>query len=221
MDHARRPVPLVVCLACFAANASAQIYRCEHAGRVDFSDRPCAGGNATRQMTANSGPRIDIQFKTETDAYSVPGADLAAAYAFIRARGPGGYWAMARWNPSYTYQYARNGDTCRITAAEIKLVGHILMPEWRGKSGASATDQAKWNLMHAKLLRHEQGHIQYGREFSILLRERLAGMGFVPCTELAGRARSIYDKLLTNLRERDRDYDRRTEHGVRQDNPIN
>lgn len=170
--------------------------------------------------TASGRANHDIQFKVEQGRYDVAGATLDAAYAQIRARGPGGYWAMARWSARYTYQSHRQGANCQISQLRIFITGHILMPQWQGRDRAPRADQAAWDRMYEKLLRHEQGHVQYGREFAILLRERLAGMGSVPCQELQARAQRIFDPLLASLRARDQDYDRRTEHGIRQDNPI-
>ncbi|MBP7453143.1 MAG: DUF922 domain-containing protein [Ottowia sp.] len=42
----------------------------------------------------------------------------------------------------------------------------------------------------------------------------------MPCDELQARTKRIFDPLLASLRARDQAYDRRTEHGIRQDNPI-
>jgi predicted secreted Zn-dependent protease len=169
--------------------------------------------------SADGAAQHNNQFKLETNTYDVAGGTLDAVYAQIRARGPGGYWAMARWNARYTYQSTRQGALCRISQLQIFVTGHILMPQWQGKERASRADQMAWDRMYEKLLRHEQGHVQYGREFAILLREQLAGMGAVPCDSLQARAQRIFDPLLASLRSRDRDYDRRTEHGIRQDNP--
>lgn len=111
-------------------------------------------------------------------SYAVQGANLAAVMASIRANGPSSYAANARWNTSYAYQSTRSGGDCKISELEIKVDGRILMPEWRNKSNASASDQAGWDRMYATLLRHEEGHIQHGREFAVLLREYLSGIGW-------------------------------------------
>ena len=161
-----------------------------------------------------------MRFKLETTSYNVTGSTLEAAYAQIRASGPGGYWAMARWDARYTYQSTRQGALCRISELQIAITGHILMPLWQGKERATRAEQAAWDRMYEKLLRHEQGHVQYGRDFAVLLREQLAGIGAVPCDELQARTTRIFDPLLASLRARDQAYDRRTEHGIRQDNPI-
>lgn len=65
---------------------------------------------------------------------------------------------------------------------------------------------------------HEDGHIQHGKEFAILLKERLLGLGVVPCAELDARADQTHNTLYSNLQARDAEYDRRTSHGLRQHN---
>ena len=57
---------------------------------------------------------------------------------------------------------------------------------------------------------------QHGRELALLVNTRLLGMGAVPCDEMKTRAKSEYDRIYHNLKERDLEYDARTNHGAAQ-----
>lgn len=101
----------------------------------------------------------------------------------------------------------------------MQVIGDIFMPEWTEEKAASVSQQGAWRALYASLKRYEDGHIQNGREFALLLKERLLGLGGAPCAELESRARLEYQLLYGNFQHRDQAYDRRTQHGVRQDNP--
>ena len=55
------------------------------------------------------------------------------------------------------------------------------MPRWTEESSAPLELQRRWRDYYAALKRHEDGHIQHGRELALLVKERLMGLGAVPC----------------------------------------
>ena len=120
-----------------------------------------------------------------TRHYQVRGATIQAARASIRANGPEGWAGFARWDVKYSYESKPAGSNCAVSSVAIKVTGDIQMPEWVDMSSASQADQAAWQAMYNNLKRHEDGHVQHGREFGALLKERLLGLGAVPCDELA------------------------------------
>lgn len=198
----------------------AQVYKCGKDGQVVFSDKPCPEVSAGPYKPANPvTPQGQLDFQVGTQHYTVNGANLLAAYASMRANGPGGFAGYARWNVAYQYESKANAQGCMISSLNVKVKSSILMPNWIEEKNATPADQAAWRTLYGNLKRHEDGHIQHGREFGLLLKERLLGMGTVPCAELQIRAQTEYQRLAENLRRRDEEYDRRTEHGLRQDNP--
>lgn len=207
-------------LTSWAPNAMAQVYRCVVNGEAAFSDRPCPGGDSVAVRVPAPAAQSRIKLDVVTDHYAVNGADFRAALASVRQRGPQGFAGLARWSVRYKYQTQSAAGFCRITDATIHVTGKILMPRWEDKARAPATEQARWSRMYTDLKRHEDGHIQYGREFAVLFQERLLGIGQVPCSTLDAQAQRVFDQLMKNLKFRDAEYDRRTEHGLRQANPL-
>ena len=199
-----------------ASIARAQVYKCEVAGKSEYSDRPCASGDAQpMKLKSPGGARGSIDFHVTTRHYPVTGSDIASAYQSLRVRGPGGFSGWARWKVDYQTTSEAAASGCLITAVTIRVDGEILMPQWTEEKDASLRDQAAWRAMYNQLKRHEDGHVQHGREFALLLRERLMGIGAVPCEQLQPLAQREYQFLYENLKNRDQEYDRRTEHGLR------
>lgn len=209
---------LFVAAALGAGGAQAQIYQCRQGGSLVFSDRPCAEG-AQAVKAAPSGPQGAIRFEVPTRHYKVSAPTLTHAYMTMRANNPGGFAGWARWKVDYRYEHEESGGRCTIRSVTVHVVGDILMPDWAEEKQASAEEQSEWRAMYAALKRHEDGHIQHGREFALLLKERLLGIGTAPCAQLESRAKQEYTQLHENLQRRDAEYDRRTDHGLRQDNP--
>jgi predicted secreted Zn-dependent protease len=197
----------------------AQIYKCTPAGSIVFSDRPCAEGAGVKLKTATDAPNSDVQVEVVTTHYPVTGSNVQTVAASIKASNPGGFWGWAHWKVDYVLGRSQRGSDCSVSNVSIHMAGQIMMPQWKEEKANSDSQQYWWQQLYASLMRHEQGHIQNGRDFELLLKQRLLGLGTVPCAELDARARREFDLLYANLGNRDREYDRRTQHGLRQDNP--
>lgn len=218
--HTRR-LPLValllasVCVS-YAPTGWSQVYKCNEGGVTSFSDQPCVNGDVeTMSLEKDNGPRGSIDFAVRVSHYPVTGNDVHEAYAALRKRNPNGFAGWARWNVDFEYTPEVVEPNCRIAEVTVRIVGEILMPEWIGETSAAPDHQAEWRRMYAQLKRHEDGHIQHGREFALLLKERLMGIGTVQCKRLQSRSVEEYQQLFTNLQFRDQEYDRRTDHGLR------
>lgn len=218
MAGSRVAAILVLAAVLGAGGAHAQIFQCRQAGSLVFSDRPCAEGGQPVKAAA-TGPQGDVRFEVPTRHYTVSAPTLGRAYLSMRANNPGGFAGWARWKVDYDLDHEEAGGRCSVRRVRVHVVGDILMPQWAEEKQVAAEEQAQWRAMYAALKRHEDGHIQHGREFALLLKERLLGLGTVPCRELAPRAQQEYTQLHGNLQRRDADYDQRTDHGLRQDNP--
>jgi predicted secreted Zn-dependent protease len=195
------------------------VFQCREAGRLVFTDKPCAGADGSQLKVGGGGAQGSIEFEVPVRHYTVSAPNLQQAVRVIRASNPGGFWGFARWKVGYKYQTDEKAGNCTIRQVTLRVQGDILMPDWVEERQATTQEQGAWRTMYASLKRHEDGHVQHGREFALLLKERLLGIGSVPCAELAERAGREYQMLYANLRKRDEDYDFRTEHGLRQDNP--
>jgi len=146
----------------------------------------------------------------------VQGRDSGSLAQSLRANGPKGFHGHASWKVGYQYTTRKYTAGCQVDTVTVKLEGEIVMPRWVDESGAPNELQQRWRNYYAALKRHEDGHIQNGRDLAQLLKQRLQGMGIVPCEKVQGQADAEFQRLLADYRSRDRDYDERTRHGATQ-----
>jgi predicted secreted Zn-dependent protease len=208
---------ILVPLFGMAGLAQAQVYRCEQEGKITFSDQPCQPGAKASQKvygTANAIGVLDLQI-TVTH-YSVEGHDFESLTNSLRANGPKGFHGFASWRVSYEYTTKRRRDACQIDTVNTKVSGEVLMPRWSNEPSAPLALQRRWGDYYATLKKHEDGHIQHGRDLALLVQERLMGIGAVPCDQMPGLAQSEFQRLYNNLKTRDQEYDARTNHGATQ-----
>jgi predicted secreted Zn-dependent protease len=148
--------------------------------------------------------------------YDVRGQDYPSLVRSIRANGPKGFHGLARWKVAPETSVEARGDGCSISAVRVRVTGEILMPRWVDAASAPPDLQRRWTDHYAALQRHEDGHIQHGRELALLVKERLMGLGVMACDRLEALARNEFQRLYENLKARDREYDARTNHGATQ-----
>jgi predicted secreted Zn-dependent protease len=195
----------------------AQVHRCESAGRTTYSDQPCeAGATAKALPPIDPGPKGGLDLRVTVRHYEVRGNDRASLHRSLKERGPQGYHGFAQWNVRYRYTTQRRGASCQIDWVQLTVEGDILMPRWSNEAQGTPELRQAWTNYYHALKRHEDGHIEHGRELALLVRERLLGLGTRPCEQMSGLARDAFNQLYNNFKSRDKDYDARTGHGVNQ-----
>ncbi len=198
-----------------AINANAAIFQC---GSGLYTDKPCEGGKAleAKQSANPAATNARIDFDLKHSSYPVHGSDYFSAFENMKARGKFNAWAS--WKVTYTFNQTQTPRNCVMSNLVISIAGEILMPNWVEKGMATPDHQAWWNTGQRQLQIHEDGHIQHGREFAILLRERLLSLNDQTCQGLELKAKQSLMALESNHRSREEEYDRLTYHGLRQFN---
>jgi predicted secreted Zn-dependent protease len=199
---------------------SAQVYKCVTQGVTTYSDSPCgsaAGKQQPLELQVNSGPRLNEMRSFVVKHYEVTGANLEELYKSLAAKGPRGFHGLATWNVSYKYESKRSGTLCKIEDLSIRHQGEILMPRWVDAASAPKQMQARWDAIYAKLRRHEDGHIANGQEFLVRVRSALLALPSYPCESLELESQKAYAALLAVYIEKDKAFDRRTNHGEREE----
>lgn len=210
---------ILACLLLFqsAGEALAQVYRCEQDGKLAFSDQPCkAGAKASQKDYATSGAGGTLDLQIAVKHYAVQGRDYASLAQSLKANGPKGFHGLASWKIGFEYTTKKQRDACQVNTVRVKVDGEILMPKWADETAAPLELQQRWTTYYAALKRHEDGHIQHGRELALLVKERLLGLGVVPCDQVQALAAGEFQRLSGNLKARDQEYDARTQHGATQ-----
>ena len=195
----------------------AQRYRCELHGKPAFSDQPCKPGEEpTRKDAAPSEARGTLEVNVAIKHYTVRGRDTASLSQSIKANGPKGFHGQTQWNFAYEYTAAKERDACRMRTVRVKADAEILMPQWADEATAPPALQRRWHAYYAALKAHEDGHVRNGKELAPLVKDRLLGLGAMPCDQVKAIADAEFRRLTASLRARDKEYDDRTDHGANQ-----
>lgn len=125
------------------------------------------------------------------------------------------FHGYTRWNVRWTFRWWREASgRCAITEVTTRLRTEVQLPELR--SGTPA-QQAVFDRYLRALSRHEQGHVQFGRDAAQAIDEGIAALPAAPdCAALERRANTLGHRLLREHAEREKQYDRDTRHGASQ-----
>jgi predicted secreted Zn-dependent protease len=213
----RAGLAIVLCAA-VPQLALAQVFQCTENGRKIFTDVPCAQGLPSTPMTLKNTPSQSggLDTKIIWNRYPVTGRDYASLVRSLSANGPKGFHGLANWDISYQYTTVPSGSMCRFDSVRLTVKGEILMPKWTDEAAAPPSLRQRWADYYAALQQHEEGHVQHGKELAALVQEKFLGYGDMACGQAKAIAQSEFDRLYNNLKNRDKEYDQRTQHGATQ-----
>ncbi|MGA8515781.1 MAG: DUF922 domain-containing protein [Burkholderiaceae bacterium] len=208
----------VVLCGALAQAAHAQVHKCTEAGRTVYTDTPCTSGVEPHFSGIKSVAKSSSALETQIiwNRYPVKGNSYDSLIKSLAVNGPKGFHGLAGWNISYHFSTKAEGKLCRFDNVRLKIVGEILLPKWTDEAAAPAALQQRWQGYYAALQQHEEGHVQHGNELAALVREKFLGVSDFPCAQAAVVAQAEFDKVYANLKNRDKEYDQRTQHGATQ-----
>lgn len=121
----------------------------------------------------------------------------------------------AHWDVRWTFRWSRDASgRCRITEVTTRLRSEVQLPELRR---ATPDQRALFDRYLPALSRHEQGHVQFGRDAARAIDQGIAQLPAAPdCATLERQANALGHRLLREHTERERQYDRDTRHGASQ-----
>lgn len=198
------------------------VHRCEQHGKVAYSQLPCEAGQLGKKVDIKTVDIASSQLLSQLvwKTYDVYGTDYSSLIRSLAVNGPkvngSSFHGMARWNVSYKYETKAAAKQCKFSQFELKIAGEILMPSWRDESNAPADLRQRWSRYYSALKAHEEGHVQHGNELALRVREHLLGLGNFDCAASADLAQREFERIYNNVKDRDREYDQRTQHGATQ-----
>jgi predicted secreted Zn-dependent protease len=208
----------VLALCLVAGSAWGQVHRCEVGGRLTYSDQPCEADAKASTFVPRVSPRVDaaLDLQVQVKHYEVQGNDRESLLLSLKMRGPQGFHGLAQWKLRYAFTSQKRAALCQIDSVRVSVEGEILMPRWRDEARAAPALRQRWADYIVALKQHEDGHIDHGRELALSVRQGLLALGPRPCDQLVVQAQREFDRLQGNAKDRDRDYDARTQHGATQ-----
>lgn len=162
---------------------------------------------------AQAEPRESLDY-VYYDVRARPGEPLLGQ---VRAASPvaGGWLGRTDWHVSWRFRWNNEpSGACRFTSVEVELRSRITLPQL---SGADARQSQAFAPFIAALRNHELGHHENGRRAAREIESALRSMGPAPgCAALESQANMTGQAILKRYNEMDKQYDRETEHGLRQ-----
>jgi predicted secreted Zn-dependent protease len=125
------------------------------------------------------------------------------------------YHGYTEWRIEWRYRWRQGADgLCRITSVRTHLEAQVTLPRL---TGASAAQRETFARYLERLRAHEMGHVALAREAAREIDRGIAGLAPMrDCQSLDQRASTLGYERLRQARERERAYDRRTDHGRRE-----
>ena len=160
-------------------------------------------------------------FHWTTNYYAVTGATLVEIRQSINQSRP---WkgklemdGLTEWSIHWRFQVepSANGCCCRSFTTQVAITNTL--PRWRPPATAAATTKKSWEGYIVPLGQHETGHAQIALAAAAEVRKRVGELGEEPdCDGLKKKINDLAHRIVENYRQRDRDYDERTNHGANQ-----
>lgn len=161
-----------------------------------------------------AGVNIKINFIETTSHFTVDAPNLEGVNAIFRAQTWSAYNLMHP--PTITSTIKSAGKECELVEATITVTNNNHMPVWPYYEKADLESKRSWNRFYEDAVIHENGHRAIAREFTVILREKLTGIGPKPCELLDQWFAALQGQAWKQLRERQEAYDRQTNHGQTQ-----
>ncbi|MGQ0510078.1 MAG: DUF922 domain-containing protein [Betaproteobacteria bacterium] len=143
--------------------------------------------------------------------YEVQGSDFNSLLGALNARGA--FHGRADWKLSYRYQTRMAAGGCGVSSLTTDLDLQMILPRWSPPAGVKGDLVSRWERYMAALRLHEEGHLDHGRGAEKEFIALATAMTASDCASLDRALRDRFSKLIADYQARDRDYDKRTEHG--------
>lgn len=160
------------------------------------------------------GPWLAASAQVSMNYYDVQGGDFSTLLGALNARGE--FHGRADWKLSYRYNWRQVPGRCSVESVATTLTLAMTLPRWTPPAGASGDLVARWERYLDALRRHEEGHLDHGRGAERDFQAAASGLAAANCADLDRMLRERFTRLIADYQGRDKDYDRRTEHGKAQ-----
>jgi predicted secreted Zn-dependent protease len=115
---------------------------------------------------------------------------------------------------AWRYGMTSKDGRCRAHDIEVDLDVRMLLPRWNPPSRASASLLATWNRFSEVLREHEDGHHRIAKAAAQEVRRKLARAGKArDCRALEAKMTAAANKVLSEYREKQAEFDRETDYG--------
>jgi predicted secreted Zn-dependent protease len=119
--------------------------------------------------------------------------------------------ARAGWKLDYRYETKSNGQLDNV---DLNLTLTMEMPVWDNYRNRPKRERDEWDRFYRALRFHEDGHHNLCKREIETIYSKLSN------AKTANDLKSIYDSELVRLQQENNDFDKRVNHGQRQQSPY-
>lgn len=153
--------------------------------------------------------------------YPIDGDNARQWHAAMQVHGPRdlvsgrAYSGFTRWYVTWSWDtYPLKDGECQVGGYQVRIELKMQLPEWTGRSEASAGLRREWGALYGRLRDHEDLHRANALAAAHALDGMLADMDEpIPCAGSRKRIDRAARDLLSRFHEADRRLDRETRHG--------
>ena len=153
-----------------------------------------------------------------TNFYSVTGANWREIRQSIAGARPwrDGFDGDTRWAIKWQFSTAQNPGGCYCTRFATTTTITTTLPRWTPPTNIFPQVKEQWTRYFTNLAQHEAGHARIGIAAAAEIQRQVAALGVhSDCQQLGAAVNEAADKVIHDYREREKEYDRRTQHGTR------
>jgi predicted secreted Zn-dependent protease len=158
--------------------------------------------------------------------FAIHGSTAKELRADLKRLGPVGETgirgdAYTEYRIAWQFSMTLKDGWCRAHDVNVDLDVTMLLPRWAKPDTASPTLVQTWNDFSVVLREHEDGHHRLAVEAANEVRRRLGKrIRAASCETLKARLTDIANATLLEYREKQADYDERTDYGRKQSTGI-
>lgn len=150
--------------------------------------------------------------------YDIQGTTAAELRKQLNQKGPvvqgNRFDGFTKWRISWNYQYGNRDGNCTIVSYDVNTKISITMPRWTNRANASLKLWRRWGKFINALQAHENNHARYSLQAAEKIKKMLGNLApQATCNTLEDIANTQGQNILQANRERNAEYDRRTNHG--------
>ncbi len=130
--------------------------------------------------------------------------------------------AATSWHVRWQYDYSAIARGCQLKKSWVEVEIQTTLPHWDRTKPVNSPLLREWQRYSEALNIHEKGHQQNASAAGEAVKQFLETLETgASCQVLIDKISMAARQIIAEYRQRDRDYDRQTQHGLRQGAILN
>jgi predicted secreted Zn-dependent protease len=153
-----------------------------------------------------------------TNYYSVTGANFREIRQSISEARPwkDGFDGDTRWTVEWKFNSVQTAAGCACSSSSTTTRIVTTLPRWIPSADVAPEVKERWTNYFIPLAQHEAGHARIGMAAATEVLKTIATIDMQPdCDRLKKLINERAERVVDDYRGREKEYDRRTEHGTK------